>query len=109
MAAAAIRSQAARLSPARWIIWVADITGSGFSPGLLPYDFSLYGATSAADWSSLAGNGYVTSLAGEASVVGTIAPKVYDGTQTAVLQGSLQATGPRGELGTFSLAPGVPS
>jgi hypothetical protein len=80
-------------SPARWIIWAADITSSGFSPGALPYDFTLYGAASPSDWSAIAGNGYISTAAGVATVTGTIVPKVYDATLSVPLQSALQASG----------------
>jgi filamentous hemagglutinin family protein len=94
-------------APARWIIWAADITSPTFSPGSLPYDFVLYGASSPSAWNAMSGNGYVSAAPGVAAVTGTINSRVYDATLNVPLQGSLAATGPRGEVGSLSSPPGL--
>ncbi|HEY4081745.1 MAG TPA: YDG domain-containing protein [Burkholderiaceae bacterium] len=86
---------------ARWIIWDADISGSFFVPGALPYGFTLYGANDASVWSGIAGNGYVSQAPGTAYVTGNLITKSYDSTVSAQLQGSLSANGPRGPLANF--------
>jgi filamentous hemagglutinin family protein len=91
--------------PARWIIWVSDITSAAFSPGALPYDFTLYGAANPSAWANFSGNGYASAAAGVATAVATINPRVYDTTQNVVVQGTVQATGPRGEVGVFDVQP----
>src|SRR5438105_2390196 len=98
---------ALQTSGGRWIIWASDIASAAFKPGSLPYDFTLYGAADSSAWSGFPGNGYASSSAGVASVVATINPRVYDTTTTVVLQSPLQATGPRGEVASFSSPPGV--
>src|SRR6185369_13702606 len=56
---------------------------------------------------NLSGNGYVSAGAGVATVVATINPRVYDATPTVVLASPLQATGPRGEVASFTSPPNV--
>jgi filamentous hemagglutinin family protein len=99
----ALQSQA----PARWIIWASDIASTSFKPGALPYDFTLYGAADPTAWSTFTGNGYASASTGVSIVTGTIPSRVYDSTQTVVLQGSLQATGPRGEVGNLVIPPAL--
>jgi len=96
-------------SPARWIIWASDISnvnGTTFFPGELPHDFSLYGG-GLNSWNGFVGNGYVSAAPGVATVTGTILPRVYDTTTFVPLQGSLGATGPRGEVAFFGSPPGL--
>ena len=100
-------SNALQASSGRWIIWANDIASSGFNPGALPNDFSLYGASSPSAWSFFSGNGYVSASPGVAIATGTVTPRVYDTTTAVPLQGALQATGPRGEVGSFDSPPGL--
>ena len=62
-----------------WIIWASDITSEGFLSGGLPYNFTRYGATTAAAFASDAGNGFVSAGVQNATLTGN-AEKTYDGT-----------------------------
>lgn len=90
-------------STGRWIVYADTPFSEGWASGALDNDFTRYGSFYGG-WSGDTGNGFVFATPVLATVSGSVASKVYDGTTTASTTG-LTASGPFGESG--SLAPGV--